>query len=81
MSFIKETGAYKGIGQRLIGFCGYVSVVVRQCYRPRLILIRRGQNVKATITSFEIARWTRTVLCRPVIRSKTAGKLAGPPGP
>ena len=39
------------------------------------------QNVKATITSFEIARWTKTMLCRPVIRSKTAGKLAGPPGP
>ena len=36
VSFIK-TGTYKGIGQRLIGFRVYVSVVVRQCYRPRLI--------------------------------------------
>ena len=29
VSFIK-TGTYKGIGQRLIGFCVYVSVVVRR---------------------------------------------------
>ena len=36
VSFIK-TGTYKGIGQRLIRFRVYVSVVVRQCYRPRLI--------------------------------------------
>ena len=36
VSFIK-TGSYKGIGQRLIGFRVFVSVVVRQCYRPRLI--------------------------------------------
>ena len=34
--FIK-TGTYEGIGQRLIGFRVYVSGVVRQCYRPRLI--------------------------------------------
>ena len=37
----KKKGAYKGIGQRLIGFCGYVSVVVRQCYRPRLIKLAK----------------------------------------
>ena len=36
VSFIK-TGSYKGIGQQLIGFRVFVSVVVRQCYRPRLI--------------------------------------------
>ena len=29
-----------------------------------------GQNIEATITSFKIARYTSTVLCRPVIRSK-----------
>ena len=29
VSFIK-TGTYEGIGQRLIGFCVYVSVVVRR---------------------------------------------------
>ena len=29
-----------------------------------------GQNIEATITSFKIARQTRTVLCRPVVRSK-----------
>ena len=29
VSFIK-TGTYKGIGQRLPGFCVYVSVVVRR---------------------------------------------------
>ena len=28
--FYKKTGTYKGIGQRLIGFCVYVSVVVRR---------------------------------------------------
>ena len=38
VSLIK-TGTYKGIGQRLIGFCVYVSVVVQQCYRPRLIKV------------------------------------------
>ena len=36
VSFIK-TGKYKGISQRLIRFRVYVSVVVRQCHRPRLI--------------------------------------------
>ena len=36
VSFIK-TGTYKGIGQRLMGFRVYVSVEVRQSYRPRLI--------------------------------------------
>ena len=29
LSVIK-TGTYEGIGQQLIGFCGYVSVVVRR---------------------------------------------------
>ena len=29
LSFIK-TGTYKGIGQQLIGFCVYVSVVVQR---------------------------------------------------
>ena len=29
-----------------------------------------GQNIETTITSFKIARYTRTVLCRPVIRSE-----------
>ena len=29
-----------------------------------------GQNIETTITSFKIARYTRTVLCRPVTRSK-----------
>ena len=28
--FYKNIGTYKGIGQRLIGFCVYVSVVVRR---------------------------------------------------
>ena len=28
--FYKKTGTYKGIGHRLIGFCVYVSVVVRR---------------------------------------------------
>ena len=42
VSFIK-TGSYKGIGQRLIGFRVFVSVVIRQCYRPRLIkLVKYG---------------------------------------
>ena len=38
---IIKTGTYKGVGQRLIGFCVYVSVVVRQCYRPRLIKLAK----------------------------------------
>ena len=36
VSFIK-IGTYKGIGQRLMRFRVYVSVEVRQSYRPRLI--------------------------------------------
>ena len=36
VSFIK-TGKNKGISQRLMGFRVSVSVVVRQCHRPRLI--------------------------------------------
>ena len=40
VSFIK-TSTYKGIGHRLIGFCVYVSVVVPQCYKPRLIKLAK----------------------------------------
>ena len=32
---------YIGLGQRLIVFCVYVSVVVRQCCRPRLIKLAK----------------------------------------
>ena len=45
VSFIK-TGSYKGSGQRLIGFRVFVSVVVvRQCYRPRLIKLVKIWNL------------------------------------
>ena len=69
VSFIK-TGTYKGIGQRLIGFCVYVSVVVRRFATgdvfvylqwitfwifPNLVWLS-WPNMEATITSFTIAR-------------------------
>ena len=39
--FYKKKEQYIGIGQRLIVFCVYVSVVVRQCCRPRLIKLAK----------------------------------------
>ena len=79
---IIKTGTYEGIGQRLIGFCVEVSVVVRRfatgdvfflfavnilnLSRPRLI------KLEATITSLRLLVRSRTVyhvLCQPVIRS------------
>ena len=29
-----------------------------------------GENIETTITSFKIARYTRTVLCRPIKKNK-----------
>ena len=67
VSFIK-TGTYKGIGQRLIGFRVYVSVVVRQCYRPRLIKLVKIWKPLLLLLRLRVRQGRCCV--EPVIRSK-----------
>ena len=67
VSFIK-TGSYKGIGQRLIGFRVFVSVVVRQCYRPRLIKLVKIWKPLLLLLRLRVRQ--RRCCVEPVIRSK-----------
>ena len=67
VSFIK-TGTYKGIGQRLIRFRVYVSVVVRQCYRPRLIKLVKIWKPLLLLLRLRVIQGRCCV--EPVIRSK-----------
>ena len=67
VSFLK-TGTYKGIGQRLIGFRVFVSVVVRQCSMPRLINLVKIWKPLLLLLRLRVRQGRCCV--EPVIRSK-----------